>query len=152
MSRSQNRGNNVRWKWRLVSEPDESFSLAIIVLGMAVLGIGFCIAMMLLVIGATFGHARENGGRWRSAPDSQWFNGLRSAKGLCCSFADGRSVSVVSWGIEHGRYWVFVDGQKVIVPDDALVTAPNHKDVAVVWPYYEGTVLRIWCFMPGPLS
>jgi hypothetical protein len=50
-----------------------------------------------------------------SYPDSQlkgWFDSLKSGKGPCCSFADGRTVATDDWGIKGAHYWVIVDGQK----------------------------------------
>jgi hypothetical protein len=87
-----------------------------------------------------------------SYPDSQlkgWFDSLKSGKGLCCSFADGRTVATDDWGIKGAHYWVIVDGQKIVVPDDALISASNRLGQAIVWPYeYEGQ-LAIRCFIPG---
>lgn len=101
-------------------------------------------------------------GHWAAAnPDLHaWFDHLASGKGLCCSFADGRSIRDVDWGTEAVadgektviRYWVVVDGQKLDVPPDAVVTEPNKFGSAVVWPYLEGGKTAIRCFMPGTLS
>ena len=49
-----------------------------------------------------------------------------------------------------GKYRVWLDGQWIEVPPDALVTVPNKFGLAVVWPYkdYEGRT-QIRCFIPG---
>jgi hypothetical protein len=40
-------------------------------------------------------------------------------------------------------------GKKIVVPDDALISASNRFGQAIVWPYeYEGQ-LAIRCFIPG---
>lgn len=87
-----------------------------------------------------------------------WFDRLASGKGLCCSFADGVSLSDPDWGTERVataqsyviRYWVAIDGQKIIVPPEAVVTVPNRFGQAVVWPYRDETgKTQIRCFMPG---
>jgi len=80
----------------------------------------------------------------------KWFDSLRSTKGLCCSVADGRSVSDPNWGTKDDHYWVIVDGIRYAVPQDAVVTAPNIFGQAVVWPYKdEQNQVAIRCFMPG---
>jgi hypothetical protein len=73
-----------------------------------------------------------------------------SKEGLCCSFADGRTVEDPDWGMEGNSFWVIVDGQKITVPPEALVAEPNKYGRAVVWPYKDSedsTIIR--CFMPG---
>jgi len=101
---------------------------------------------------ATLGQARGN------YPDDAlhaWFDKLKSGKGLCCSFADGRTVADPDWDTQDGHYRVRVDGQWIVVPDDAVVNVPNIFGQAVVWPYPEysssdnKTTIRIRCFMPG---
>lgn len=90
-----------------------------------------------------------------------WFDKLASGRGLCCSFADGRSVADPDWGTEaiagadgqsQVRYWVIVDGKRITVPPDALVTEPNRYGPAVVWPYLVNGEPAIRCFLPGALT
>jgi len=93
--------------------------------------------------------ARDDG-RYANSPLKQWFDQLASAKGLCCSFADGVSVENVDWDTQNGRYRVRIQGQWVVVPDAAVVTEPNRFGPAVVWPYQDGDdVTQIRCFLPG---
>ncbi|SRR5579883_1864147 len=91
-------------------------------------------------------------------PDSalhRWFDRLASHKGLCCSFADGESVADVDWDTRDGKYRVRLNGQWIVVPDDAVVTDPNRFGPAVVWPVFSDdgaghrTLDFIRCFMPG---
>jgi len=79
-----------------------------------------------------------------------WFDKLASGKGLCCSFADGVSVTDVDWDTQKGSYRVRINGQWLVVPDAAIVTEPNKFGPAVVWPYqdYNGAT-QIRCFLPG---
>lgn len=89
-----------------------------------------------------------------------WFDALASGKGLCCSFADGLALDAPDWGTEQvagadGKmqvvYWVVVDGKKIDVPPEAVVTVPNRFGEAVVWPFSdESGNVQIRCFMPGP--
>src|SRR5271154_1649178 len=55
-------------------------------------------AALLLALVSHFGHARDRGQFANSTPEMKaWFDGLRSAKGPCCSDADGTAVSDVEW-------------------------------------------------------
>ena len=102
--------------------------------------------------------ARDDG-RFAGSPLKSWFDGLKSDKGLCCSFADGVSVEDVDWDTggkgqdtqsEGGHYRVRLNGQWVEVPDAAVVTVPNRFGMAVVWPYQDNDgVTQIRCFIPG---
>jgi hypothetical protein len=98
-------------------------------------------------------------GRFANSPLKAWFDQLASGKGLCCSFADGVSIADVDWdtatvadavGASHVVYRVRLNGQWILVPDAAVVTAPNRFGPAVVWPYQDmNGVTQIRCFIPG---
>lgn len=98
--------------------------------------------------------ARDDG-RYANSPFKQWFDGLASGKGLCCSFADGRKIEDVDWDTQRGadgavHYRVRLDGQWIVVPDNALITEPNKFGPAVVWPYQDAAgATQIRCFIPG---
>jgi hypothetical protein len=104
------------------------------------------------------------GGDWKNSPLHDWFEGLFSNRGMCCSFADGVAISDVDWGTEvldkpitladgtqeRNVYWVIVDGQKLVVRPDAVVVEHNRYGRAVVWPFKNGAgQLDVRCFMPG---
>ena len=101
------------------------------------------------------------GGGWKDSPLHQWFEGLSSKLGLCCSKAEGLTLTDVEWDIKDGHYRVFLEGQWIKVPDDAIVVERNKYGRVVVWPYYayvgdekggsrEVTkVTKIRCFIPG---
>jgi len=63
--------------------------------------------------------------------------GLASKEGLCCSYADGVTLTDVEWDMRDGHYRVFIQGQWMEVPTDAIVVEPNKYERAAVWPYYE---------------
>src|SRR5262245_12652466 len=94
--------------------------------------IGAVLLMSLLAI--THGEARDPDGRYANSPLKQWFDSLRSAKGPCCSDADGSAVSDVDWESKSGRYRVRIDGEWHDVPDDAVITEPNRVGRTMVWP------------------
>ena len=72
-------------------------------------------------------HARDLDGRYAAQNPElhQWFEGLRSGKGPCCSDADGSAVSDVDWETAGNHYRVRIDGAWVDVPDEAVITEPN---------------------------
>lgn len=107
------------------------------------------IAVLLFCTCAASAMARDDG-RFAQSPFKQWFNGLHSSKGLCCSFADGVTVEDPDWDTEGGHYRVRIDGKWIDVPDAALVTEPNKFGAAVVWPYQDmNGETQIRCFLPG---
>lgn len=108
-----------------------------------------CIFIFMLYITA-FG--KDTAGTWKDSPLKPWFNSLASKKGLCCSFADGFSISDVFWSTDQSgkHYSVLIDGQLIAVPDEAIVEGPNYVQVPMVWPYRDADgELKIRCFLPG---
>lgn len=57
------------------------------------------LGLMMLVLAAAvqIARARDPDGRYANSPLKEWFDGLRSGKGPCCSDADGSAVSDVDW-------------------------------------------------------
>ena len=104
------------------------------------------------VAAAQLAQARDPDGRYANSPLKEWFDGLRSGKGPCCSDADGSAVSDVDWESKNGHYRVRLDGTWIDVPDEAVVTEPNRAGSAMVWPIksYMGVTIR--CFMPGSMT
>ena len=93
--------------------------------------------------------ARDDG-RYANSPLKSWFDQLASGNGLCCSSADGFKVDDVDWDTQDGQYRVRLNGDWIVVPDNAVVSEPNKYGRAVVWPYMSNdgnTGIR--CFMPG---
>jgi hypothetical protein len=114
------------------------------------------LALVLLpsLLAAPSMHARDLDGRYAAQNPElhQWFEGLRSGKGPCCSDADGSAVSDVDWETAGGHYRVRLDGVWLDVPDEAVITEPNRIGRTMVWPIkgYLGTSIR--CFMPGSMT
>jgi hypothetical protein len=106
-------------------------------------------AACIIVFFTNHSQARDDG-RFANSPLKEWFDRLASKNGLCCAFADGISVQDVDWDTQDGHYRVRIQGEWIVVPDEAVVTEPNRFGPAVAWPYndrYGNT--RIRCFMPG---
>ena len=107
--------------------------------------------------------AADHGQFGRTTPEiKQWFEGLQSGKGSCCSNADGRTISDADWESHNGHYRVRVprypdassdsDMLWVDVPDEAVIKEPNRVGRTVVWPLYNpGYLVSIRCFMPGTM-
>ncbi|VIO75694.1 hypothetical protein CI1B_60540 [Bradyrhizobium ivorense] len=110
------------------------------------------LVVLLSVAAAHLAEARDPDGRYANSPLKQWFDGLRSGKGPCCSDADGSALSDVDWESKDGHYRVRLDGQWMDVPDDAVVTEPNRAGRAMVWPIRNNTGITIRCFMPGSMT
>jgi hypothetical protein len=83
---------------------------------------------------------------------NSWFDHLASGKGLCCSFADGMALTDVDWETANGHYRVRLDGQRIDVPDDAVITEPNRAGRTMVWPMKSPLGTSIRCFMPGSMT
>jgi hypothetical protein len=94
--------------------------------------------------------ARDDG-RYANSPLKPWFDSLRSAKGLCCSDADGSVVSDVDWDSKDGHYRVRLEGRWIDVPDDAVITVPNRAGRTMVWPVKGASGISIRCFLPGSM-
>jgi hypothetical protein len=110
--------------------------------------------LLLLVSAAPSMHARDLDGRYAAQNPElhQWFEGLRSGKGPCCSDADGSAVSDVDWETAGGHYRVRLDGAWIDVPDEAVITEPNRIGRTMVWPIRGYLGITIRCFMPGSMT
>jgi hypothetical protein len=124
----------------------------------------FAIVVAILLLFTFAAGAHDHGQFANSGIDKSWWNGLKSGRGLCCSFADGVSLKSVDWDTLNGQYrvrlcaeppdsyeeWATCENKKfVIVPDEALVLVPNKYGDAVVWPYIISGEVAVRCFMPG---
>ena len=101
---------------------------------------------------------RDPTGKWAGDPLQPWFESLQNKVGLyCCARADGHPLDDGEWDIKDNKYRVFIEGEWIVVPDDAVISGPNKFGKAIVWLVNQGeveTVLpplstRILCFMPG---
>lgn len=112
-------------------------------------------SVVILIIFAINGaFARDLDGRYAATNPElhDWFEGLRSGKGPCCSDADGSAVLDVDWESVGGHYRVRIDGEWVPVPDEAVITEPNRIGRAMVWPIKGYLGVSIRCFMPGSMG
>src|SRR5438477_10706422 len=78
--------------------------------------------------------ARDDG-RYSGSPLKPWFDSLKSGKGPCCSDADGFAVSDPDRESIDGHYRVRLDGEWIVVPDDAVITEPNRAGRTMVRPF-----------------
>jgi hypothetical protein len=96
--------------------------------------------------------ARDLDGRYANSPLKQWFDNLKSGRGLCCSMADGQSVADPDWESKDGHYRVRLENNWIDVPDDALINEPNRAGRTMVWPLLVDGKISIRCFMPGSMT
>lgn len=109
----------------------------------------YILALSLL---ASAAHARDPDGRHAASPLKEWFDGLASKKGPCCSDADGSVVQDADWEVKEGHYRVRLNGEWHDVPDDAALTQPNLYGKTMVWPLSGWGGLTIRCFIPGSMT
>jgi hypothetical protein len=100
--------------------------------------------------------ARDDG-RYANSPLKAWFDSLKSGRGPCCSDADGLAVADPDWDMQGAHYRVRLDGEWIVVPDDAVITEPNRAGRTMVWPIYYRELDRwlhveIRCFLPGSMT
>jgi hypothetical protein len=128
-----------------MTEASTSFSPAEAFANLSVI----CSAALSLLFFSELGLARDLDGKYANSPLKQWFDSLASRRGPCCSVAEGQSIDEVDWDTKDGKYRVWLDGQWIEVPPDALVTVPNKFGLAVVWPYkdYGGARLAALRFL-----
>jgi hypothetical protein len=74
---------------------------------------------ILLALSAGLALARDDG-RYANSPLKPWFDTLKSGKGLCCSNADGVTVSDPDWDSKDGHYRVRLEANGFDVPDEAV--------------------------------
>jgi len=101
-----------------------------------------------LLLAAAVILVRDPTGKWAGDPLQPWFESLRNKLGLyCCAKADGHTLDDGEWD----NYRVFVQGEWVVVPDDAVILGPNKFGKAIVWfrnPWGVKPDTRIQCFVP----
>jgi hypothetical protein len=111
-----------------------------------------CSAVIALTVAAIATATARDDGRYANSPLKPWFDALKSGKGLCCSDADGFALSDPDWESKDGHYRVRLEGQWIVVPDDAVITEPNRAGRTMVWPIKGSLGTSIRCFMPGSMS
>jgi hypothetical protein len=119
--------------------------------GMVIFVVATLVALMF-ILAVQLARARDLDGRYAQSPLKQWFDGLRSGKGPCCSDADGFALSDVDWEVKDGHYRVRIEGEWIDVPEEAVITEPNRAGRTMVWPIQGYGGLTIRCFMPGSMT
>jgi hypothetical protein len=113
-------------------------------------------ASLILAVAVILVH--DPTGKWAGDPLQSWFESLHNKVGLyCCAKADDQPLDDGEWDINNSSYRVFVQGQWIVVPDDAVILAPNKFGMAIVWLQSRADLAsgdltfstRITCFIPG---
>jgi hypothetical protein len=109
--------------------------------------------VLVVAVAVLIGNAiARDDGRYAGSPLKPWFDTLKSSKGLCCSDADGFAVSDPDWESKDGHYRVRLEGEWIMVPDDAVITEPNRAGRTMVWPIKDSHGITIRCFLPGSMT
>jgi hypothetical protein len=114
---------------------------------------------LALLLAAAVILIRDPTGKWADDPLQPWFQSLQNKDGLyCCALADGHPLDDGEWDIKDDHYRVFIEGEWIVVPDDAVISGPNRFGKAIVWlrlnanSFASGeihNITRIRCFIPG---
>jgi hypothetical protein len=131
-----------------VKAGEDGFGRLVTMMKTCVLGLSFGI-LAATILGAA--HARDDG-RYSQSPLKPWFDSLKSAKGPCCSDADGFALSDPDWESRNGHYVVHIDNEWIDVPDDAVIKEPNRVGRTMVWPIKGSLGISIRCFLPGSMT
>ena len=69
---------------------------------------------------------RDPTGKWAGNPLQPWFQSLQGKDGLhCCAEADGHPLDDGEWDMQGDSYRVFIQGEWIVVPNDAVISGPN---------------------------
>ena len=101
--------------------------------------------VLAMLVAGTQAHARDDG-RYAQSPLKSWFDSLQSAKGFCCSDADGEPTE---YEMRGDSYWAPIDGVMTEVPPAAVLTVPNKGGRAMKWIFIEDGRKAFRCFLPG---
>jgi hypothetical protein len=112
---------------------------------------------LALLLAAAVILVRDPTGKWANDPLQPWFESLRNQIGLsCCARADGHPLDDGEWDVKDNTYRVFVQGEWIVVPDNAVILGPNKFRKAMVWLWPHDVAAfggsdsnLIICFMPG---
>ena len=113
---------------------------------------------LALLLAAAVILIRDPTGKWAGDPLRPWFAALKNKSGqVCCAEADGHPLDESEWDIKGDKYRVSVQGQRIVVPDDALILGPNKLGKAIVWLWPQEVLAwgdwppanLIRCFIPG---
>jgi hypothetical protein len=90
-------------------------------------------------------------GQYKDVPPNirNWFKSVRSPQGIpCCDISDGRRTVWRAASVPPGGYEVFVDGEWLPVPPEAIVLGANNPTGdSIVWLRADKIVR---CFVLAP--
>jgi hypothetical protein len=100
---------------------------------------------------------RDPTGKWADDPLHPWFESLRNkARLYCCAEADGQPLDDGEWDMKNNSYRVMLQGEWIVVPDEALILSPNKLGKAIVWVWQPDALAwggggsnPVKCFIPG---
>ena len=132
-------GLAMKRRWTRSEPPGAFVGLGLMLVGAMWLAL---VCALLFLLPLSIARARDDG-RYAQSPLKPWFDSLRTARGYCCSEADGLPTE---YEMHDGSYWVPIDGTLTRVPDDAVITQPNLAGRAFLWLTIDR---QIRCFIPS---
>src|SRR5262249_48096666 len=110
---------------------------------------------LALLLAAAVILIRDPTGNGRAIRCSLGFSLCRARTG--CIAVRGHPLDDGEWDIKNNKYRVFIQGEWIVVPDDAVISGPNKFGKAIVWLQDHAdlasgeiqTITRIRCFIPG---
>lgn len=109
------------------------------------------VAVAVILLVTTFPARAHDAAR----PDlNDWYLSLHSGRGPCCGGPkeDATQLDELQWERDAQGYRVFVRGEWVRVPDEAVVPVPNREGRALVWYGFVDGHPVVRCFLPGDLT
>jgi len=111
-----------------------------------------CILALVFLVSSLIGQAQAHD---QNKPElDSWYRSLQSGKGPCCGgpSEDATHLDELQWRSKRDGYEVFIEGEWIEVPPQAIVPVPNKDGRALVWLYHFDGKPVVRCFMPGMLS
>lgn len=117
----------------------------------------WAIIIFVIFAAGTVVFGRDNGQYANIDPAiKKWIKELKNSKGEnCCDTADGYPVEAEN-DTAKGHWRVRINGEWIVVHDEAVLISPNRLGYPMVWwyPVWESSKVmhpQIRCFLPGAL-
>jgi hypothetical protein len=111
-----------------------------------------CVVALVFLITALLGTAHAHD---QNKPElDSWYRSLQSGKGPCCGgpSEDATHLGEMQWRTKGEGYEVYIEGEWIDVPPQAIVPVPNRDGRALVWLYHFDGKPVVRCFLPGMLT
>ncbi len=103
---------------------------------------------VLIMVSSAFAHDHNRPGL------DGWYQGLKTKLGPCCD-GPGKDATYLAdkdWETKDGHYRVYIEGEWIDVPDNAVLNEPNLDGRTLVWTYRMNGRPAVRCFIPGSMT